>query len=127
MKRMRNAECGMRIGIVLIAVLVLTACSGTIARKEVHQTQASFSSSGRQDSGILEEKTSGPVAGFAVNQDWIDGYASLLAKYGQTLSPPRKAFDRNGITKEGDHYRISDAVMERQLVMNQRRVNDQAP
>lgn len=124
MKRRRKAECGMRI-LLIAAIFAFSGC--TIARKEVHQTQASFSSSGRQDSGILEEKTSGPVAGFAVNQDWIDGYASLLAKYGQTLSPPRKAFDRNGITKEGDHYRISDAVMERQLVMNQRRVNDQAP
>jgi hypothetical protein len=121
------ANFELRIAIaVLIAALALTACSPTIARKEVQQKQASFTSTG-QDSGILDEKSTEPVFGFAVNQDWINGYDALLEKYGNTLSPARKKGDRDGVTKEWDHWRVSDAVMERQLVMNQRRVNEQAP
>lgn len=111
--------------LILIAALALASCSPTITRQEVRQGQASFTSTG-QDSGILDE-SGGAKAGFKVNQEWIDGYDSLLAKYGQTLTPPRKPFDRAGIVKEGEHYRIADAVLERQLVMNQRRTNDQAP
>lgn len=107
-----------------LIVSVLVSCSATITRPEVHQKQASYTSTG-QDSGILSEAKD--AGGFPVNQEWIDGYDSLLAKYGDRLTPPRKAFDRNGITKEGDHYRITDAVMERQQVMNQRNVNDQTP
>lgn len=109
--------------VALLCVLFI-GCSATITRPEVHQRQASFSSTG-QDSGILRDPKD--VGGFTVNQDWIDGYDSLLMKYGDTLSPTRKAFDRNGIVKEGDHYRVSDAVMERMLAMNQRRVNNQLP
>lgn len=101
----------------------LLSCTGTIARQEVRQTQASHSSTG-QDSGILRE--SGDQQGFLVNQDWIDGYDSLLNTYGKTLSPPRKKGDRDGIVTEGRHYRVSDAVMERFLVLNQRRVNAQS-
>lgn len=108
--------------LILLAALALASCSATISRPEVYQTQASHSSTG-QDSGILSE--SKDATGFIVNQDWIDGYRSLLKKYGQTLSPPRTENDSQGITKEGEKYRVSDAVMERQLVMNQRRVNDQ--
>jgi hypothetical protein len=111
--------------LLLIAALALTSCFATIAPKEIHQRQASFTSTG-QDSGILADASKQTI-GFAVNQEWIDGYDSLLAKYGDKLSPARKAFDRDGIAKEGDHYRVSDAVMERKLVMNERRVNEQGP
>lgn len=110
----------------LIAALAFSACSSTITRQEVKQTQASHTSTG-QDSGILEEKTSATTVGFKVNQEWVNGYDALLERYGKTLLPPRVKGDRDGIVKEGDHYRITDAVMERQLVMNQRRANDQAP
>jgi hypothetical protein len=117
---------------ILVAALALTSCFATIAPKEIHQRQASYTSTG-QDSGMLKDAAkpqgngSVQTVGFAVNQEWIDGYDSLLAKYGDKLSPARKAFDRNGITKEGDHYRVSDAAMERKLVMNERRVNEQGP
>lgn len=104
--------------------LALSSCSPTITRKEVHQRQASWTATG-QDSGILED--SKDLGGFTVNADWIAGYDSLLAKYGETLSPARKSGDRDGIKAEGDHFRISDAAMERQLAMNARRVNDQHP
>lgn len=123
---MRLKISDFRLQIVLLAALAVTACSPTIARKEVRQTQAAHTSTG-QDSGILDEKTTEPVFGFKVNQDWINGYDALLEKYGDKLFPARKKGDRDGITREGDCWRVSDAVMERQLVMNQRRVNDQAP
>jgi hypothetical protein len=108
--------------LILFAILGLASCSPTISRHEVRQHQASFSSTG-QDSGILSD--SAGAVGFAVNQDWIDGYDSLIEKYGATLTPPRKKGDRGGIVKEGDHFRITDAAMERFLVLNQRRVNNQ--
>jgi hypothetical protein len=111
--------------LILFAALALTSCFATIAPKEIHQRQASYTSTG-QDSGMLKDAAA-QTAGFPVNQEWIDGYDSLLAKYGDKLSPARKAFDRNGIVKEGDHYRVSDAVMERKLVMNERLVNEQGP
>lgn len=115
----------MRAALIAWLAISIVGCSPTISRHEVHQKQASFTSTG-QDSGILDEESFGK-AGVPVNQDWIDGYDSLLKKYGATLSPPRKKGDRNGIVKEGDHYRITDAVWERQLVMNQRRVDEQGP
>lgn len=103
--------------------LTLTSCSATITRPEVRQSQASHTSTG-QDSGILSEAKDG----FIVNQEWIDGYRSLLKKYGHTLSPPRDESDSAGIVKVGENrYRVSDAAVERQLAMNSRRVNDQAP
>lgn len=113
-------------GLVALLAVVFIGCSPTVSRQEVRQHQASFTATG-QDSGILDEKTNQPVFGFKVNQDWINGYDALLDKYGDKLSPARKKGDRDGITREGDYWRISDAVMERQLVMNQRRVDDQAP
>lgn len=111
-------------GVIVLIALCLASCSATITRPEVRQTQASHTSTG-QDSGILGE--SSDAKGFTVNSDWISGYDALLEKYGRTLTPPRVKGDRDGITKQGDYYRIIDAVLERQLVMNQRRVNDQAP
>lgn len=111
--------------LILITAFGVASCSPTIARHEVKQTAASWSASGHQDSGILED--SKDIGGVPVGADWIAGYDSLLAKYGDTLTPPRKSGDREGITKEGDHYRITDATWERQLVLNQRRADDQAP
>lgn len=111
-----------RLVFISIAAFALASCSATIAPQEVRQRQASHTATG-QDSGILDDSG----VGFAVNQDWIDGYDSLLEKYGSTLSPPRKKGDRGGIVKEGDRYRVTDACMERFLVMNQRRVNEQGP
>lgn len=102
----------------------LASCSPTVTRQEVHQQQASWTATG-QDSGILSD--SKDLGGFTVNTEWLTGYDSLLSKYGDTLSPIRKPGDRDGIKVEGDHYRITDAVLERHLVMNSRRVNDQKP
>jgi hypothetical protein len=113
-----------KLAILCCITLTLASCSPTVTRPEVHQRQPSWTATG-QDSGILSEPKD--LGGFVVNSDWIAGYDSLLLKYGQTLSPARKPKDRDGIKAEGDHFRISDAVMERQQAMNQRRVNDQAP
>lgn len=108
---------------VILVLLAAAFCSCAIKRHEVKQHQASFSSTG-QDSGIVSTAKDN---GFVVNSDWIAGYRSLLKKYGQTLTPPRTENDVDGITKIGNQYMVSDSVMERQLVLNQRRLNDETP
>lgn len=112
-----------RILLALVAVAVLSSCGGfgTVAPREIVTTQASNTSTG-QDSGILNDESG--KEGFLVNQDWINGYDALLDRYGEKLFPPRKKGDRDGIKKVGkNRYRVSDAVMERQQVMNQKRSN----
>jgi hypothetical protein len=104
--------------IILLSVALLSSC--TIAPKPIKATQASFSGN-VQNSGMIAAPKQDEL-GFAVNQDYIDAYDALLAKFGSGLFPPRKPGDRNGIVKEGDHYRVTDAVVERYLVMNQQRM-----
>lgn len=111
-----------------VGALCLSACTHgrdsllTVAPTPVKSGQASYSGN-EQNSGVLKDKAALPTynKGFPVNQDWVDGYDALLATYGSTLTPPRKAGDRDGIVKEGDHYRITDAVMVRQQVLNSTR------
>lgn len=109
-------------GLTAILIWVLSLAGCTVARKEVVQHQAGYTSTG-QDSGVLDDIPG--ATGVPVNQDWVNGYDSLLEKYGATLFPPRKKGDRDGITKEGNHFRITDATWERQLVLNQKRADDQ--
>lgn len=87
--------------------------------KPVVSRQASWSGF-EQNSGMIKQPELGEK-GFAVNQDWVDGYDSLLARFGNILNPPRKSGDRDGIAKEGEHYRITDQVLMRHDVMNSAR------
>lgn len=105
--------------ILVAACVALVSCGGaslTVAPKPVASHQASYSGN-EQNSGMVKQPDVGEQ-GFAVNQDWVDGYDSLLSKFGQTLNPPRKAGDRDGITPEAGHYRITDQVLMRHDVMN---------
>ncbi len=110
-----------RIALLLTAVIWLSACKEPPKppAKPIVSTQASYSGN-EQNSGVL--KPAQGVEGFPVKQDWIDAYDALLARFGTVLFPSRKPGDRNGVVIEGDHYRVTDAVMERYLVMNQRRM-----
>jgi hypothetical protein len=116
----------MKIRIALLFAVFAAFCSisgcaqhhdETIAPQIVHSTQASYSGN-VQNSGMVAPPSYGEL-GFEVNQDWVDAYDALLAKFGARLFPPRKPGDRNGIAKEAEGlYRISDAVLERYDAMN---------
>jgi hypothetical protein len=112
---------------IFVLFLLIAICVGvfgcahkdaTIAPQIVHSTQASYSGN-EQNSGMPVAPKVGEQ-GFQVNQDWIDAYDALLAKFGGRLFPPRKSGDRDGIAKEdgAGYYRITDAVLERYDNMN---------
>ena len=101
-------------------LLCLLLCGCVVHPPMVHQHQASYSSSG-QDSGIISE--SKDHGGFVVNSDWVAGYDSLLSRYGEKLTPPRKVGDRLGVVWQTKNYWVSDAAMERFMVMNAMRLN----
>jgi hypothetical protein len=111
-RNLRNAGC------VIISCGLLLGCNPTIHPAQVKQRQASYSSTG-QDSGLISTQPDG----FLVNKEWVAAYDSLLDKYGQFLTPPRKSGDRNGIYENGKYWAIEDFVLERQLKMNQMRLN----
>lgn len=114
--------------LIIIAAVLLAGCTTkqmTVAPAPVHSREASYSANA-QNSGMIQQPMPGEQ-GFAVNQDWVDGYDSLLIKFGYILNPPRKTGDRDGITPEAGHYRITDQVLMRHDVMNSARRAAQKP
>ena len=90
----------MKRALALLFALALSAC-GTVAPKPAVSHQPSWSvnvSTGAsvQNSGIVGSN----AAGFHVAPDYLSRYDSMLTHYGDKLSPPRKAGDRNGIAPE---------------------------
>ncbi len=96
----------------LIAVfLVISACSTpqeTLVAPRVVQTEASFSETGEQDSGII-----GVVEGkgFEITKRTAERYNDLVLQYKEELV---------GLSKESDHYYLSNEGMVLFLDLNQK-------